>query len=74
MDLEAFREEARAYIDEKCPDSMRNRAVHFEDAFEIYNNADADKWRDAMAERGWTAPTWPTEYGGGGLGLSLIHI
>ena len=67
MDLEAFREEAKAYIGEKCPDSMRNRAVHFEDAFEIYNNADADRWRDAMAERGWTAPTWPTEYGGGGL-------
>jgi alkylation response protein AidB-like acyl-CoA dehydrogenase len=46
---------------------MRNKAVHFEVAFEIYNNVAADKWRDAMVERGWTAPTWPTEYGGGGL-------
>ena len=74
MDLEAFREEAKAYIGEKCPDSMRNRAVHFEDAFEIYNNADADRWRDAMAERGWTAPTWPTEYGGGGLGFEENQV
>ncbi len=74
MDLEAFREEAKAYIGEKCPDSMRNRVVHFEDAFEIYNNADADRWRDAMAERGWTAPTWPTEYGGGGLGFEENQV
>ena len=74
MDLEAFREEARAYIGEKCPDSMRNKAIHFEDAFEIYNNADADKWRDAMAERGWTAPTWPTEYGGGGLSFEENQV
>ena len=74
MDLEAFRAEAKAYIGEKCPDSMRNRVVHFEDAFEIYNNADADRWRDAMAERGWTAPTWPTEYGGGGLGFEENQV
>ncbi|MDA0272203.1 MAG: acyl-CoA dehydrogenase family protein [Proteobacteria bacterium] len=67
MDLQAFRKEAESYIAEHCPDSMRNRAVHFEDAFEIYNTSDADKWRDAMAKRGWTAPTWPREYGGGGL-------
>ena len=25
------------------------------------------RWLDVMAERGWTAPTWPREYGGGGL-------
>ena len=24
-------------------------------------------WLDLAAERGWTAPTWPREYGGGGL-------
>ena len=26
-----------------------------------------ERWLDVMAERGWTAPTWPSEYGGGGL-------
>jgi acyl-CoA dehydrogenase len=30
--------------------------------------ADVRRWLDVMAERGWTAPTWPKEYGGGGLG------
>jgi alkylation response protein AidB-like acyl-CoA dehydrogenase len=28
---------------------------------------DARTWLVRMAERGWTAPTWPREYGGGGL-------
>ena len=74
MDLQAFRKQVKAYIVEKCPDSMRNKAVHFEDAFEIYNNVAADKWRDAMVERGWTAPTWPTEYGGGGLNFEQNQV
>jgi alkylation response protein AidB-like acyl-CoA dehydrogenase len=34
---------------------------------QVYKNPDAKVWLDRMAERGWTAPTWPTEYGGGGL-------
>jgi alkylation response protein AidB-like acyl-CoA dehydrogenase len=30
-------------------------------------NPDSKVWMDNMASRGWTAPTWPKEYGGGGL-------
>jgi len=74
MSLDALREEAREYIDSHCPPSMRNRAVHFEDAFEIYDTKDADGWRDAMAERGWTAPMWPKEYGGGGLSFEENQV
>lgn len=74
MDLQTFRKQAQDYINAHCPDSMRNKAVHFEDAFEIYNNADADQWRDAMADKGWTAPTWPTEYGGGGLSFEENQV
>lgn len=67
MSLEDFRQEARSWIADNCPDSMRNRTVHFEDAHETYSTDDAKLWLDRAAERGWTAPTWPTEYGGGGL-------
>ena len=28
----------------------------------------AEAWTDAISERGWFAPHWPAEYGGGGLG------
>jgi alkylation response protein AidB-like acyl-CoA dehydrogenase len=27
----------------------------------------AREWQQALAERGWVAPHWPKEYGGGGL-------
>jgi alkylation response protein AidB-like acyl-CoA dehydrogenase len=30
-------------------------------------NKDAKLWLDRMAAKGWTAPMWPKEYGGGGL-------
>jgi acyl-CoA dehydrogenase len=31
-------------------------------------------WLERMGERGWTVPTWPREYGGGGLdaGQALV--
>ncbi len=67
MSLEAFRSEAREFLDANCPASMRNKMVHFEEAYEIYSTDDARVWLDVMAARGWTAPTWPREYGGGGL-------
>ena len=28
---------------------------------------DSALWLERMAERGWTVPTWPTQYGGAGL-------
>ena len=30
-------------------------------------NPDCKIWLERMAERGWTVPRWPNEYGGGGL-------
>ena len=67
MDLTTFREEARDWLESNCPKAMRLGAVHFEDAYELYRSDDAVEWRDRAAARGWTAPVWPTEYGGGGL-------
>ena len=67
MDLETFREEARDFIDSNCPASMRNRIVNIENSHEVYDTSDARSWLRAAANRGWTAPTWPKEYGGGGL-------
>ena len=67
MSLETFREEVRDWAETNCPDEMRLGAVHFEDAYDIYRSDAAYAWRDAAAQRGWTAPMWPTEYGGGGL-------
>jgi len=46
---------------------MRNLSFHWEDAHLIYSKPEAGIWLKKMAEKGWVAPTWPKEYGGGGL-------
>ena len=66
-----FRTETRDWLDENCPASMRTRMVAGEDVGggrkRKSTNPDAYVWLERMAEKGWTAPTWPKEYGGGGL-------
>jgi len=32
-----------------------------------FANPDSEIWLQRMAEKGWTCPSWPAEYGGGGL-------
>ena len=66
-DLNAFREETRSWLEENCPKEMRNLSFHWEDAHLVYSKPEAAVWLERMAERGWVAPTWPAEYGGGGL-------
>ncbi|MGH6870244.1 MAG: acyl-CoA dehydrogenase family protein [Rhizomicrobium sp.] len=73
-DLEAFRSETRAWLEANCPASMRGQGGGaFEDDAvwggrkATYRNPDAKLWLDRMGGRGWTAPTWPKDYGGGGL-------
>ncbi|MEQ8267340.1 MAG: acyl-CoA dehydrogenase family protein [Parvibaculum sp.] len=69
--LEKFRQETRAWLEANCPPSMRTPMPEEETPWGGRNakwpNPDAKVWMDRMASRGWTAPTWPKEYGGGGL-------
>ncbi|MBD3646092.1 MAG: acyl-CoA dehydrogenase family protein, partial [Pseudomonadales bacterium] len=70
-EMEEFRTEVRAWLEENCPASMRTPAAEDQvvggGTKQEYKNPDAKLWLDRMAEKGWTAPTWPKEYGGGGL-------
>lgn len=69
--LDKFRQETKAWLEENCPPSMRTPMPEEETVWGGRNakfaNPDAKLWLDRMAARGWTAPTWPKEYGGGGL-------
>ena len=73
-DAETFRAETRNWLEANCPDEMRNLSFHWEDAHLIYNTDAAEIWRERMAEKGWIAPMWPTEYGGGGLDREKASI
>jgi len=70
-DLDAFREETRRWFVANAPASMCKPLAAGEDYCWGGRKgrwpADVARWLAAMAERGWTAPTWPREYGGGGL-------
>ena len=70
-ELDGFRAEARAWLEENCPPSMRTPMPEDETPWagrrSTWRNPDAKLWLERMAASGWTAPTWPTEYGGGGL-------
>lgn len=70
-ELEAFRAETRAWLEENCPPSMRTPMKDDEIVWggrrETFKNPESKLWLERMGEKGWTAPVWPTEYGGGGL-------
>jgi len=71
-DLQAFRHETRDWLEQNCPVSMRQPTSGGDDACwggRNYQFASEDQqlWMERMAAKGWTAPDWPTEYGGGGL-------
>jgi alkylation response protein AidB-like acyl-CoA dehydrogenase len=68
---EAFREDTRRWLTEHAPPSMRTPPRSADDVCWGGRKGrypdDVRRWLEIMAERGWTAPTWPREYGGGGL-------
>ncbi len=76
--LEEFRKETRDWLEENCPQSMRTPMGENEEPWGGKNaswpNPDSKVWLDNMASRGWTAPTWPKAYGGGGLGKDEAKI
>ena len=62
-DLNEFRAEARAWLEEKFPQSLRGRAGEIM-AGEGTNKLEGDAliWSQRLGEKGWGAPTWPSEY------------
>jgi alkylation response protein AidB-like acyl-CoA dehydrogenase len=78
-DLEAFRAETRAWLEANCPAGMRTPMRGEKDLcwggrhFQFQSDAQK-QWLAVMAERGWTVPDWPKEYGGGGLSPAETKI
>ncbi len=81
-ELDTFREEARSWIRENAPKSLWGTigSGPFEGYWGGAKDAESDPdvlaWRDRGIEKGWTAPSWPKRYGGGGLSVAheqIIH-
>ncbi len=70
--LETFRMETREWLEQNCPRSMRAPVRAEQDVCwggrkAVFSSDDQRLWLERMASRGWTVPTWPETYGGGGL-------
>lgn len=71
-DLEEFRAEVRRWLEENCPPGARGLALTPANSVwggrkAVFPSHDQRIWMERMAQRGWTVPEWPKEYGGGGL-------
>ena len=66
-ELEDFRQETRAWLAENCPESVRGPGFIPWGSSKIELEPDTALWLERMAAKGWTVPTWPTEFGGAGL-------
>lgn len=69
-----FRAEVASWLAENCPPGARGPGPIANGSSKITLEPDVALWLERMAERGWTAPAWPTEYGGGGLNPKQTRI
>ena len=68
-DLDAFRTEAREWLEANFPKSLAADPDAAQTAMMggVAATGDALLWKQRMGAKGWGAPTWPKEYGAGGL-------
>ena len=69
---EEFRTELRGWLDANCPASLR--VLKQDPPAEQPTGEERKQWLAAMARRGYTTPTWPSEYGGGGLSKEELQV
>jgi alkylation response protein AidB-like acyl-CoA dehydrogenase len=75
IDLEGFRAEARAWLEANFPASLRGKGMMVLSESEGGKaEGDVALWRQRIADKGWGTPTWPTEYGGGGLSAKAARV
>ena len=65
--LDTLREEVQSWVQANFPPALAAYDVLSGEKPTDEEKAGLEAWRQSLAERGWGAPTWPTEYGGAGL-------
>ena len=71
--LDEFRAEARVWLEANFPASLVGLS-----ALALMDGGPAEGdlalWKQRTGAKGWGAPTWPAEYGGGGLGREEARV
>jgi alkylation response protein AidB-like acyl-CoA dehydrogenase len=74
-ELEAFRAEARSWLEANFPKELADDPIAQVAKMQgLPESEPARAWRKAMGEKGWGVPTWPAEYGGGGLSRAQARV
>jgi alkylation response protein AidB-like acyl-CoA dehydrogenase len=73
-EVNEFRAEVKHWLEDNCPPGARGPGQIATGSSKVKLEPDVALWLERMAEKGWTAPMWPTEYGGGGLSPQLAKI
>jgi len=73
-ELTEFRREIAAWLQDNCPAGARGAGQVATGSSKVKLPADLQLWLERCAERGFTAPTWPTQYGGGGLSAAQARV
>jgi alkylation response protein AidB-like acyl-CoA dehydrogenase len=73
-ELESFRAEVRDWLKANFPPSLANIDVAMAGAMGGRPSGDAKLWTERMGAKGWGTPTWPKQYGGGGLSPAEARV
>ena len=79
-ELDAFRTEVREWLAANYPAELKGDSVPSDPEAVWGGRAFAESddpqrvWMRRVAEKGWTAPTWPSAYGGGGLTAAQARV
>ena len=77
-ELTQFRAETVAWLEANCPQSQRQPIVRDQQIWggrrRVFPSAEAQQWFEACRDKGYTAPEWPSEYGGGGLSSAQAKV
>jgi alkylation response protein AidB-like acyl-CoA dehydrogenase len=69
---EAFRDEVRRFLDENLSEDLREAGRKTAGVFAEFEAG--QRWHKVLARRGWSAPSWPKEYGGTGWTATQRYI
>ena len=78
-DLDEFRAATRAWLESHAPESIRGVPIselggNWGGRRASFDPPDMQPWLEMCIDKGWTAPTWPSEYGGGGLDAAHTKV
>ena len=73
-ELAEFRQEVSAWIRANLPDGAKGQGQMANGSTRIELEKDVALWLERCVEKGYTAPTCPTEFGGGGFSAEMAKV